>query len=162
LQRIAETFSEFAKLPEPRFEAVDLAHIAKSVVDLFRPTAPQIKFEMDVDPEVPILGDPDQMRRATTNLVKNAIEAIGDRPGVVRVRVHSSDGQARIEVVDDGPGVPQQVRASVFRPGFTTKSGGSGLGLALVHRIARDHDGSLRLGESPSGGHFIIEIPTRI
>lgn len=162
LQRIAETFSEFAKLPEPRFEAVDLARIAKSVVDLFRPTAPQIAFELQGDPEAPILADPDQMRRAATNLVKNAIEAIGDHPGIVRVHVHSAGGKVKLEVSDNGPGVPQQVRASVFRPGFTTKSGGSGLGLALVHRIARDHDGELRLGESTAGGHFVIEIPTRI
>jgi nitrogen fixation/metabolism regulation signal transduction histidine kinase len=162
LQRIAETFSEFAKMPEPRFEPVDLAHVAKSVVDLFRPAAPQISFELEGDREAPVLADPDQMRRATTNLVKNAIEAIGDRPGVVRVCVHREDGQARLEVLDDGPGVPDQVRASVFRPGFTTKSGGSGLGLALVHRVARDHDGELRLGASASGGHFILAIPTRI
>jgi nitrogen-specific signal transduction histidine kinase len=80
----------------------------------------------------------------------------------VRVCVHREDGQARLEVLDDGPGVPDQVRASVFRPGFTTKSGGSGLGLALVHRVARDHDGELRLGASASGGHFILAIPTRI
>ena len=162
LQRIAETFSEFAKLPEPRFEPVDLARIARSVVDLFRPTAPQIAFELDGDSEAPLLADPDQMRRAATNLVKNAIEAIGDHRGVVRVRVLTAGGLAKLEVMDDGPGVPEQVRASLFRPGFTTKSGGSGLGLALVHRIARDHDGELRLGENAAGGHFVLEIPTRI
>jgi nitrogen fixation/metabolism regulation signal transduction histidine kinase len=162
LQRIAETFSEFAKLPEPRFERIDLARIAKSVVDLFRPAAPHIAFDVEGDDQTPLLADPDQMRRAATNLIKNAIEAVGDAKGRVRVRVHSEEGRAKLEVLDDGPGVPAEVRASLFRPGFTTKSGGSGLGLALVHRIARDHDGELRLGESTAGGHFVLEIPTRI
>jgi nitrogen fixation/metabolism regulation signal transduction histidine kinase len=181
LARIAETFSEFAKLPEPRFGRVDLVHVAKSVVELFKETAPGVAIEVEGDPEVVARADADQMRRAITNLVKNAIDAVGGAGGRVVVRVTHGNGRgarrgapdrARIEVIDDGPGVPEEMREVIFRPGFTTKTGGTGLGLALVHRIARDHEGELRLGSdatkstpalgaAPRGGHFVLELPTQ-
>jgi nitrogen fixation/metabolism regulation signal transduction histidine kinase len=186
LARIAETFSEFAKLPEPRFERVDLTHVAKSVVELFKETAPGVAIHVEGDAEVIARADSDQIRRAITNLVKNAIDAVGAKGGRVVVRVTSvpseRDGAglgrgtgsgrgepggarlARIEVIDDGPGVPEEMREVIFRPGFTTKTSGTGLGLAVVHRIARDHEGQLRLGDDVPkpgrGGHFVLELPT--
>jgi nitrogen fixation/metabolism regulation signal transduction histidine kinase len=184
LARIAETFSEFARLPEPKFERVDLVRVAKSVAELFQETAPGVTLEVQGDAEVAVRADVDQMRRAMTNLVKNAIDATAPSGGRVVLRVARAGeasgeraapgagapaGRARIEVIDDGPGVPEEMRDLLFRPGFTTKSGGTGLGLALVHRIARDHEGELRLGSesdstptAPRGGHFVIEIPIRI
>ncbi len=202
LARIAETFSEFAKLPEPRFERMDLVRIARSVTELFKESAPGVSVEMEGDEEVIVRADVDQMRRAITNLVKNAIDAVesgeseagkgaarrsADGGGRVVVRVTNvpaGDGglrgggtgagrRARIEVIDDGPGVPEEMRDLIFRPGFTTKSTGTGLGLAVVHRIARDHEGQFRLGDGsddfasksrsqPSGAHFILEFPIHI
>ncbi len=200
LARIAETFSEFAKLPEPRFERVDLTHVAKSVAGLFKETAPGVAIEVEGDAEVIARADADQMRRAVTNLVKNAIDAVGANGGRVVVRVtsvpseragsgaggsgtgsgrgeRSAARRARIEVIDDGPGVPEEMREVIFRPGFTTKSSGTGLGLAMVHRIARDHEGELRLGTGEEGGdaarqeagaarrqpgaQFVLEFPAR-
>lgn len=189
LTRIAETFAEFARLPEPKFARVDVAAVARSVVELFKNAEPDVSIEVEGDAEVVARADADQMRRAITNLVKNAIEATHGLPegarGRVIVRASNAVGRggegdprsgrslARLEVLDDGPGVPAEMRDAIFRPGFTTKTGGSGLGLALVHRIARDHEGELRLGgragdRSPSagsgavgGGHFVLEIPTR-
>jgi nitrogen fixation/metabolism regulation signal transduction histidine kinase len=162
LARISEAFSEFAKMPEPRFAPADLARVAKSVVDLFRDSAEGVRIEYDGPAELPLVADRDHLRRAVTNLVKNAAEAMAGAgcTGAVRVRVTRDGTRAVLEVCDDGPGIPQAIRDRLFRPGVSARPGGSGLGLAMVQRIATDHRGTLRWSDRDGPGtRFILELP---
>lgn len=161
LARISEAFSEFAAMPEAKFGSADLAQVARSVVELFRDASPSVRVEYDGPDSLPLVADRDHLRRAATNLVKNASEALAgsDRPGTVRVRVAPEGTRAVLEVCDDGPGVPPEIRGSLFRPGVSRRAGGSGLGLAMVQRIATDHRGALRWIDRDPGTCFRLEIP---
>jgi nitrogen fixation/metabolism regulation signal transduction histidine kinase len=161
LARISEAFSEFAAMPEARFAPCDLAQVARGVVELFQGATPGVRVEYEGPESLPLTADRDHLRRAATNLVKNAGEAIrgAGRPGVVRVRVAVPGTRALLEVCDDGPGVPEEIRGSLFRPGVSRRPGGSGLGLAMVQRIATDHRGALRWSDRNPGTCFQLEIP---
>ena len=161
LSRLAESFSDFAKLPESELGPADLAAVAKGVVELFRETAPGVSVEYEGPESLPLVADRDQLRRATTNLVKNATEALTEG-GRIRVRVGSERGRGILEVSDDGPGIPAEIRDAITRPGVTAKAGGSGLGLAMVQRIAADHRGRLRWADRAPGTSFFLEIPLNL
>jgi signal transduction histidine kinase len=107
------------------------------------------------------VADRDQLRRALTNLVKNAAEALAGtgRGGRVRVRVAHEGERGILEVTDDGPGISPEIRDSLVRPGVSGRPGGSGLGLAMVHRIATDHRGALQWSDRAPGTRFTLEIP---
>jgi two-component system nitrogen regulation sensor histidine kinase NtrY len=110
------------------------------------------------------------MRRALTNLIDNAVAAVKRRlelegatePGRVTLRSgHDPLLQSvRIEVADDGIGIPPQDRRRVFEPYFSTKDRGTGLGLAIVSRIVADHHGYIRVQQNePRGARFVVELP---
>jgi len=157
LSRMAESFSEFAKMPAPRFESTDLARIARGVRELFR--GPELELLWAGPESAPVVADRDQLRRAVTNLVKNAAEAMGGA-GTIRLEVGVGGGRARIVVADEGPGVPESIRETLLEPGVSGKPGGSGLGLALVQRIATDHQGTLQWDSSGRGTRFVLEFPS--
>ena len=105
-------------------------------------------------------GDPDQLRRVLDNLLQNAWEAGGD--GVrVGFEVHAAeDGRVTARFEDNGPGIPAEELKRLFRPFHTTKDGGTGLGLALVHRIVEAHGGEVRVeSELGQGSTFTILLP---
>jgi len=158
LTRISETFSEFARMPEPRFRPTDLARIVSSVLELYRGALPDVRVERSGPDSLPVVGDRDLLRRAISNLVKNAGEALAASGGTVRVALRRDGDRAAVEVSDDGPGVPEEIRATLFRPGVSARPGGSGLGLAMVHRIATDHRGTLRYAPASPGSVFTFEI----
>jgi nitrogen fixation/metabolism regulation signal transduction histidine kinase len=161
LARISESFSEFAKMPEAKFARTDLAQVARSVRELFREPAPGVEVAYDGPESLPLVADRDQLRRAATNLVKNAAEAMAGAgvSGTIRLRVAREADRAVLEVEDPGPGIPEALRARLFRPGASARPGGSGLGLAMVHRIATDHQGTLRWIDRNPGCRFVLEIP---
>ncbi len=113
-----------------------------------------------IQPDLPTMGlCPGRIVRLMTNLVKNAAEATGPG-GQVWVRVLGQDAGLRIEVEDDGPGVPPAIRGRLFEPTFTTKQTGAGLGLANCSLIAAGHGGSITLGESAQGRTlFVVSLP---
>jgi signal transduction histidine kinase len=105
-----------------------------------------------------LTGDEDLLERAVENLLRNAIEAAG-AGGTVRLQLQKGADTARVVVLDDGPGLSEQLRAGI-RPFLTTKPGGLGLGLATVQKIARLHGGRLAFGENkPRGTVAILELP---
>jgi len=113
-------------------------------------------------PEVSLYGDPLSLEQALVNLMRNACQAHTD--GNVQLSWHISGEDLFIQVDDDGPGIADHLRDSVFDPFVTTKQPGegSGLGLAIVRRIVRDHDGDIMLDDSPLGGaRFQLRIPMK-
>jgi two-component system nitrogen regulation sensor histidine kinase NtrY len=102
--------------------------------------------------------DPEQIRRAVGNLLKNAVEATDT--GEIRVSARRNAQRIVIEVADPGRGVPDRDKEKLFLPYFSTKGRGTGLGLAIVHRIVRDHDGHITVHDNqPKGTRFHIELP---
>jgi signal transduction histidine kinase len=103
--------------------------------------------------------DPHQIRQAVLNLAGNALQSM-PRGGVLTVRTRAEERFAVVEVTDSGPGVPAELRPRIFEPFFTTKATGTGLGLAVVRRIAEGHGGSVSLGPPGTGGAtFLLRLP---
>jgi nitrogen fixation/metabolism regulation signal transduction histidine kinase len=158
LQRIATAFSDFAKMPEASFARTDLAQIARSVLELNQDAPRGIEVRYEGPESLPLVADRDQLRRAVTNLLKNAVEALA-AGGTVTVRLARGAASAVLAVEDDGPGIPEAIRETLFRPGVSGKPGGSGLGLSMVQRIATDHRGALKWEPRHPGTRFVLEIP---
>jgi nitrogen fixation/metabolism regulation signal transduction histidine kinase len=158
LARISEAFSDFAKLPAPRFESADLVAIVRSVRELFLGSE-ELEVVYEGPSSAAVVADRDQLRRAVTNLVKNASEAMNGA-GTIRLEVSSEGGGAKLVITDDGPGIPAQIRDTLLEPGVSGKPGGSGLGLAMVHRIATDHQGTLKWESTDRGTRFVLEFPS--
>lgn len=163
LDRVAHRFERIGR--EPRREAVDVAEVAARVVGYFRPRVPTLANAVSLDlvrtgeAPVTVQGDPVLIEWALEVLVKNAIDALAGRGGRVDVTVAAEPTGARVRVADDGPGVPRHLRDRVFEPGFSTKSKGWGIGLALAKRIAEEsHDGRLALVPTDRGATFEINF----
>ncbi len=161
LTNIANEFSSFAKLPQLKESEVDLIELTKTVLALFEGEY-NCTFEFDVHGEDALIsGDKDQMMRVLNNLLKNAIQAIpSDKEGVIKVQIEVSDKSVILKVTDNGIGISREERKNLFVPYFTTKSTGTGLGLAMVKQIIENHKGTIHVeSEKGSGAGFIIEIP---
>jgi two-component system, NtrC family, sensor histidine kinase HydH len=110
----------------------------------------------------PLRCDPRKLQQVLVNLVDNAIQASPRRGRVVLRVEEAEDGGHAITVLDEGPGLPPEVRATLFRPGTTTRPGGSGLGLAIARQIARQHGGDVTLDDRPEGGCIArVHLPRR-
>jgi signal transduction histidine kinase len=154
LRGLVTEFSAFARPPAAVLETQDPAAVLREVLRPYEaglPPAVQLRFE--ADPGVPLIqADRRLFERAVVNLLENALQAVGDS-GRITVRLRRVEGgRLQIEVEDSGPGVVPEIRDRVFEPFFSTKTSGSGLGLALVKRIAEDHGGGVSLEDAPEGG----------
>jgi signal transduction histidine kinase len=130
---------------------VDLAQLLGEVADLAQPLASERHVSVTVDGGGETRADREQLRRAAVNLVRNAVEA-APAASVVEIVARAADGEAVIEVADRGAGLSAEARERLFRPFFTTKQRGTGLGLALAKKVADAHGGTLVLEGRPGGG----------
>lgn len=150
----------FARPPRPRIVAVDPAAIFGRVIDLLRhdPAAKEMTVAV-TGSSPPIAADPDLLSAVFLNLLLNAVQATGGR-GRIAIGLGSRDRFGVVEIADDGPGIPDAVRLKLFRPFFSTKPGGSGLGLATARRILEEHGGTIAI-ESPDGGgtRVVVQVP---
>ena len=149
LTRLADSFAQYARLPEPRAEALDLAGLARSAGALHENG--RVAVHVEAASPLPVRGDALSLSRALHNLIVNACEASPD-DGVVEVVTGRDDTLAWVEVRDRGPGLAASVAARVFEPWVSTKQRGSGLGLSLVRDIATQHHGHVTLENRADGG----------
>jgi two-component system, NtrC family, nitrogen regulation sensor histidine kinase NtrY len=160
LAKIANEFSSFAKLPRPNEEQIDLLPIIKGVIEVFKD---ENRFQLalhSVLDEVIVMADKDLMMRIFNNLIKNAIQAITDKAnGVIVVNVKQHNSVFLIEVADNGIGISADVQSKIFVPYFTTKTTGTGLGLAMVKQIIENHRGTIDFTSDENGTTFSIELP---
>ncbi len=126
-----------------------------------------VQLAVDLAPDLPeVLVDPGQIQQAILNLVRNSLDALGGRPaggGQITIRTAlGPDGEVRLSVIDNGPGVSPEAMKRIFDPFFSTKENGTGLGLAITHTIARSHGGSVGYQPNvPSGACFYMLLPTQ-
>jgi signal transduction histidine kinase len=158
LKTVVNEFLEFARRPAPSLEVVELGPLCDEVRELTRATG-GAAVAVDVPPALRVRADVGQLRRVLLNLARNAATAARD--GHVQLAAWPvAAGGVRIEVRDDGPGVPAQLREQIFTPFFTTREKGTGLGLAFVREIVREHGGDVVVNDAPGGGSvFSFDLP---
>ena len=152
LRGIVTEFSAFARPPATELALQDPRAMLEEVVRPYQAgLPPRVALTLDLDGATPrVRADRRLLERAVVNLLENALQAVGEA-GAIRVSLRAGDQGRRveIEVRDTGAGVPPEVRDRVFEPFFSTKTSGSGLGLALVKKIAEDHGGGVSLQSAP-------------
>jgi len=172
--KLLEQVEQFGNLTAPERRAVNL----HDVLDRVRRSAllgvgANMRIIEDYDPSLPpALGDKDQLMQVLSNLIRNASEAAGPEGGTIRLRsfyehgfrLRRADGDGQllplqIEVIDDGPGLPEHIRADVFDPFVSGRENGTGLGLALVSKIISDHGGWISVSSAPGCTAFRISLP---
>jgi signal transduction histidine kinase len=151
LSKVVEEFLDYARSRPPLREPVDLAALLAEAADLAEPLAAARKVSLTVEGEGAARGDREQLRRAVLNLLRNAVEA-APAASEVEVRARADAREAVVEVSDRGAGLGPAARAGLFRPFFTTKERGTGLGLALAKKVADAHGGTLALLDRDGGG----------
>jgi len=172
--KLLEQVEQFGNLTEPERGAVNL----HDVLDRARRSAllgfgAQMTIVEDYDPSLPLaVGDKDQLLQVVLNLLRNAAEAAGDKGGTIRLhtyyehsfRLRRADGGGQalplqIEVIDDGPGLPEHIKGDVFDPFVSGRENGTGLGLALVSKIISDHGGWISVTSAPGHTVFRMSLP---
>jgi two-component system, NtrC family, nitrogen regulation sensor histidine kinase NtrY len=164
LKTIIGRFSDFAKMPAPQLEPVDVNQMARQVIQLFEPQLrepgkPAVETNLQLAADVgEVPADPDQLRRALRNLVLNALDAM-PQGGALTIRTARHDGKVAVEVSDTGEGLTPEECDRLFTPYYTTKQHGTGLGLAIVQSVVSDHKGTITVQSEPgSGTTFRIEL----
>jgi two-component system, NtrC family, nitrogen regulation sensor histidine kinase NtrY len=167
LNTIVGRFSDFSKMPAPKFVRVNVNEVLRKAVRLFepqftavgKPTITQEPFLTDPLPEID--ADPDLLHRAFQNLVLNAMDAM-PAGGTLTLRTCEHSGNVRIEVADTGKGLTPEECSRLFTPYYTTKQMGTGLGLAIIQSVVSDHHGTISVtSEEGRGTTFRIELPQR-
>ena len=161
LKRVANRFERIGR--PPRKEKVDIGELVDRVATYFRARVPTLAQRVTItsnrgDEPIHVNGDPVLLEWAIESLAKNAIDALAGRDGEVTMSASAlPEGQVRVRVSDNGPGVPRELGKRIFEPGFSTKEHGWGIGLPLARRIIRDnHGGELMLTPSERGATFDI------
>jgi signal transduction histidine kinase len=162
LEQLAREFTEFGRLPEGPAAPVDFIEL---LTELSRTSLPRtMQARLQLDPRTPVvLGHYDPLRRAFSNILRNAAEAC-DEQGTLEIisGPDNGGGGVRIEIRDHGPGVPPELADRIFDPYCTGKAGGTGLGLALVKQTIEMHGGSIELLDTPGGGAtFVVRMAAR-
>jgi two-component system, OmpR family, sensor kinase len=146
----------------------DLAEIGANAAAEVAPTIGERQLRIETERSLPVDGNPDELHRMVLNLLDNAVRHT-PAGSTIELRLCVKDGKAAVEVTDDGPGVPPELREQVFErfvrgegPADTAIGGGSGLGLAIVNAVARSHGGAAEVAESRLGGAlFRVQLPLR-
>jgi two-component system nitrogen regulation sensor histidine kinase NtrY len=145
LNRFMGAYARLARLPQPRFQRVDIGPLVRRVVEL----ETRIRVALKPGTELAIQADADQLEQLLINLLRNAVDAALETGGNVRVSWTKAGGYLELSVEDEGPGLSNT--SNLFVPFFTTKPGGTGIGLVLSRQIAEAHGGTLTLENRHTG-----------
>jgi signal transduction histidine kinase len=167
LRAIVGRFSDFAKMPAPQLEPVDVNELVRGAMRLFEAQIQSsksgpinVRLRLAEDPGM-IQADPDLLQRAVQNLVLNALDAMPEG-GTLTVETSKTPGGVRLEVADTGKGLTSEECARLFTPYYTSKQHGTGLGLAIVQSVVSDHGGKISVESEPQRGTtFRIELPAQ-
>ena len=164
LQTILEEFLSYARAPEPKLTSIDLNQKLQSLVDFLQLEAKEAGVSLRFYPGAalgPVACDWDHVQAAVGNLIRNAREAT-PAGGEVLVSTKRDGDHVSIRVTDTGEGIPREQASRVLEPYFSTKKGGTGLGLPTARRVAEEHGGGLMLQSEPGKGtQFTLRLPTR-
>jgi signal transduction histidine kinase len=156
LLRFVEGYRALARLPEPRLQSTDLSELVADMAQLFRSrwSAQGVELETDVEPLLRKSVDGALISQALLNVLTNAAEAAlaGGGPAQVRLSAHREAEGVTVIVEDTGPGFEPGAPGLVFRPFFTTKAGGSGVGLSISRQIVLAHGGDISAAPGEAGG----------
>ena len=161
LSNIASEFSSFAKMPTTVSEKVNVKIALENCISLFKDsTDTEFSFDCAFD-NVFVYADKEQMLRVCNNLLKNALQAIPDnRQGKIDVSLSRKDGSLLVKIKDNGTGIAEDKMNKIFLPNFTTKTGGMGLGLAMVKSIVETFNGRIWFETSRGNGTtFFVSLP---
>ncbi len=159
LRKLADAFSQFAQTPPLNLQQIDLVPLLRSVVHLYEQEN-RVHIEFESVSSCWVFMDPEQIKRVLHNLIKNAIEASPDKPTIIVSCERKGSNQIMLSVQDKGMGMPQKVINKIFKPYFTTKKEGTGLGMFMVQRIIQDHGGDLTVhSEQGKGTRIDISLP---
>lgn len=160
LAATASEFSNLAKLANTELAKVNIPTLLREQLTLFAGYE-NVTINLSTEDEnINVMAYRDQLQRVFTNLIKNAIQAIGSKQGLVKVNVTKSDNYCMVRIEDNGPGISVERQQYLFKPNFTTKSGGTGLGLAISKSIVENIGGNIAFEAVASGGAiFIVAIP---
>ncbi len=167
--RIVKSFLAMARQRPPERRAVDLRDIVQATLDVtgYSLRTANIEVNLDIGPEVPpVCADSDQLNQVVTNIIVNAQQAMMEvqSPRVLTIKgtYDTKHDEVRLSMADTGPGIPEEIRSRIFEPFFTTKDigEGTGVGLAVSHRIVEAHDGRIRVDSTPGKGSvFTLVLP---
>ena len=161
LSALVDDFLAFAHPPALAATIQDVVTLVEGALEVERPLADRLGIELElVVTRLPIQApvDPAKVQQVVQNLVRNALEA-GSRGGHVQVRISAEGDQVHLRVDDDGPGIPERVRARMFEPFFSTKESGTGLGMSIVRSLVSMHGGTIDIRSTPAGTHVDVAFP---
>lgn len=159
LSRISDEFSRFGRMPRRSTAHVDVGETLTETVALFGSHA-SVHFSLQMEEPLPtVIADREELARAFTNLLRNAVQAVQDEGNVSIAAIRESEG-IRISITDDGSGIPPELLPRIFEPNFSTKTEGMGLGLSIVKKIIDDAGGEIRIASVPGEGTVVtITLP---
>lgn len=162
LTALLNEFLQFARPPELHAQDCDIAEILHQVVELERVGAERRSAHLVLTGPEHLLAHVDaaKVHQVVLNLVRNAVEAVPCE-GHVTVELAAEAERFHIRVQDDGPGIPDNVRKRIYEPFFSTKEGGTGLGMSIVHSLVSLHGGTIDLETGPRGTRFDVGFPRR-
>ena len=161
IARIIGEFSDFAKLPAPKFGKADISPLLKDSVFSARVAHSDIKFELDMPDQMETIADASQITQVLTNVIKNAAESVSEhrkKGGKITAKAEMQDNIV-ITIEDNGKGFPEELIDRITEPYVTTREKGTGLGLAIVKKIVSDHSGEIEISNKRVGARVKITLP---
>ena len=166
MKAIIGRFSDFAKMPVPQLQAVNINEVVNGAIKTFAAQLAaerqRIDLQLKLDETLkPIQADPDLLHRAVQNLILNALDAM-PAGGTLTLETQTAADGVRVKISDNGKGLTKEECERLFTPYYTTKQHGTGLGLAIVQSVVSDHGGRISVESEPGRGTtFRIELPAQ-
>ena len=167
LTDLMESILTFSRTGNYRFIPIDVQIVLEKLLMRWRPRLERlnIKHHVQVAADTrPIMGDQRALEQVFTNLISNAVRAMGENGGILAIRIATQTAPSgklmtQIDISDTGPGIPEEIRERIFDPFFTTDPNGTGLGLSITKQIITAHKGSIYPTSFPGGTVFHVQIP---